>query len=397
MNKFQKIKSLYNSIYPFLVFVFFMLYLVVSPINRIIPFSPNRLLVALFFVLVCLRAIFNLIKKPTFYIFVAFLLFVLIYTSFKSGSSRFFENLEDYIYFVMTLICFVSLADIDLVKQLKILFLKFKLICLICALVTILLFGLSLFFESSYEDGGSFRGFTVVSHSVATVSIFAMVLMIASHIILPIWYLPFVFFIYLSQARTFLLLMIPIILFYCLILFKKKRYSFLLFFGLIAVFAGIIPFTPVWDKMLNLSHGTWFRHHPIDAISSTRSLMWTDCLRAFIESSPIMKVFGGGFSYVKDIISADLTGRVWAHNDFVELLVATGIIGFVGFYIIFTFGLSKQPNSSKIAIISLYIISAAFNGFILYFPLSLSVIALSAMYSEDIKPCIIAEEGMQNV
>lgn len=378
------------------VFIFLLLYLVVSPVNRIIPFSPNRILVAIFFALILLRAVFNCLKNVMLYIFIGFLAFVLIYTTINAGKQHFSENLEDFIYFAMTLSCFVVLTDSIFLKQLKVILLKYKIITLIVITITIFLFGLSMFSKSSYEDGGAFRGFTVISHSVATVSIFAMIIMIASHIVLPIWYAPFVVFVYLSQARTFLLLLIPLILFYCLLFFKKKRYSFLLFFGLVAAFAVVVPFTPVWDKILNLTSGTWFRHHPIDAISSTRSLMWTDCLRAFFESSVPKKIFGGSFSYVRDIISADLTGRVWAHNDFIEVLMATGVFGLIIFGSTLCFGLSKQNNGSKIAIISVYIISAIFNGFILYFPLSLSLIVVASMYSSNTDPVLIPEEKYNN-
>ncbi len=393
---FYRFRNNFNSIYPMAIYLFLLLYLAVSPINRILPLSPNRILVIIFFLLIAFRAVLNSLKNILLYVFVGFLVFVFFYSSYNAGKVHFVENLEDFIYFAMTLSCFVVLADTPLLKNLKVIFIKYKVITLLFVVLTAILFALSLLFKSSYETGGAFRGFTVISHSVATVSIFAMTIMIASHIVLPIWYLPFVLFIYLSQARTFLLLLIPIILFYCLMLFKKKRYSLVLFFGAVALVAVIVPFTPLWAKITNLHDGTWFRHHPIDAISSTRSLMWTDCLRVFFESSATKKFFGGGFSYVRDIISADLTGRVWAHNDLIETLLSTGVFGLLVFFATLGYGLSKQTNGGRIAILSVYIISALFNGFILYFPLSLAIIVLGSLYSADYQPSRELMEAANN-
>ena len=377
-----KFKTLYNLIYPTCIFCFFLFYLVVSPINRIFPFSLNRLAVFVFLILFLLRVLTKQLRNLFVYLVFGFLLFVLIYTSVLTRKEVFKENLEDYIYFSMTILCFLLLLDFDLLSRLKRLFQINKLIIVVFVAFVIAMFSISFLFKSSFETDGAFRGFTVISHAVATVSILCIVMLLAAKIKLPIWYLPFIVFIFLSKARTFLILLVPLMLVYCLLVFNKKIIGISVFVFACVCGAIIIPFSPIGQKIAEAS-SRWYRNHPIDAISNTRSIMWTDCLSAYLSKGFLNIIFGNGFSFVRDTISSDLTARLWAHNDVIEILCSTGIFGLFIYLSIFIKGIFYKSTYSKILLIILFGISALLNGFMLYFPLPLSCVVVACMLTES--------------
>ncbi len=375
---FERVKSWYNLHFSSIIFFFVCVYIIASPVVRVLPFSLNRILVAVLLGLLILRFLFHELFNPIYYFAFLFLLVVFTVTSLNSGSFL-LENLIDFAYFGMTVLVFVLVMDRDLQNELPVFFKKYRPIVLIAVLLCYSLFALALLFSDSFEKDGAFRGFDVSSHSVATVSILCAVLLVAARYKLPIWYIPAGLFIYMSKARTFLFLLVPIAFIYCLVVCKKRSIGLTLFFALILVAAVIIPFTPIGDKIRSTSSG-WYRNHPIDAISNGRSLMWTDCIAAFFSGDLSHILFGNSFSFVKTIIEADFGIRLWAHNDFIEMLLATGVFGliaYLGFFSLSVYSIKGSPK--RIALLLFFFTAALLNGYMLYFHLSISALILSSL------------------
>lgn len=82
----------------------------------------------------------------------------------------------------------------------------------------------------------------------------------------------------------------------------------------------------------------------LDALTSSRSLIWSNDIRLFFQKSNLIKLlFGGGFDYSYEL-NASWTYRIQAHNGFLEVLLSTGILGFV-LYLCILFKVLKHASN----------------------------------------------------
>lgn len=103
--------------------------------------------------------------------------------------------------------------------------------------------------------------------------------------------------------------------------------------------AYFVTHSSMWDKILytldDSRYGDfWFR------ITSSRSVLWTEDLKAWKAGNLIQKVCGGGIE--KTVYASGL----WAHNDFIEILCSFGVGGLIQ-YLYITLKLIKKDLSGK--------------------------------------------------
>ena len=145
-----------------------------SSVHTLIPIPLTRVLVLLIFLLL----VSYLLKKKSKTSFVLFLIdylsFVFIYSIFYSISTI-QENLEDFIYFSMAILVFVQACDKDfyglLKKEIDQQKKVFKVIALLTFVINIVGFVLK---KGTFESTGAFKGYTIVSHSIATIFVYEM-------------------------------------------------------------------------------------------------------------------------------------------------------------------------------------------------------------------------------
>ena len=67
----------------------------------------------------------------------------------------------------------------------------------------------------------------------------------------------------------------------------------------------------------------------LDAFTSSRTIIWAKDIFMFFTQSNIFQIlFGGGFAYSYELNST-WTYKIQAHNGFIEILMSTGIVGFL--------------------------------------------------------------------
>ena len=150
--------------------------------------------------------------------------------------------------------------------------------------------------------------------------------------------------------------------------------------GLFLFGVSLLLVPAIRDKIM-YANGQWYKNHPIDAISSNRSIMWTGLLSVYVSDGPLGIIFGRGFSFVRSVneVTPEVTHRVWAHNDFIETMMATGILGLIVYLFFLFFYISKSSRNSKAPLLVYFVFAAFLNGMMLYFALSLSMIFLSSI------------------
>lgn len=121
-------------------------------------------------------------------------------------------------------------------------------------------------------------------------------------------------------------------------LFKYAIITAILGAILISYSPGVIDnFIERWDTSNNR-----YASSDAEAITSSRSTIWDILLNAYSHGNLFQNIFGMGFNSTTEITARVMGIGVFAHNDWVELLVNWGILGVVLFaimhlYYIYTF------------------------------------------------------------
>lgn len=363
-----------------------------SSVGELIPFSMNQILVLLLVLLIILKEIVDG-KTQAAIIFV--LLYVLYFT--VNGlvlSTELSLNLENCIYWATTILLLIYLwkernrialynAYQNAQKQMA-----------FSAVVVISINLLGLLFGTNYEQTGAYKGFMVTSHSMASTMVLAIsnMSLYKKNIFHIISVTIMTFLLFASQARTFML-PLAVILYFELRQWmpdKIKRRAVIAI--AIVSFVLIFPYTSMADKFMETLHNPYARDW-LSGITNFRSTLWEGDIDRFVTENWYLKLFGNGFSYTYQLHEALYGVKLWSHNDFFNLLIATGIIGLFGYVWILLNTIYSLHKDHKIWWFSFLFVTmifgtAFFNGFYLYIAVVFSFAVLAVrthIVLEDIK------------
>lgn len=311
---------------------------------------------------------FPLYYLNDFFYFQFLVLYTLLFITKTSAVDKFFKNNQKYVYGI---------------------------IYIWCALI-----GVSAFVPSFYPYGNYyFMPFGVNGFRTSPAALFVLCLiMIAmtyykNRRIFAFSVFP-VYVIFTGSSRTYFLVgvLLFVIAFYIYCKGKTKFYVYAIPGALIGYKAYTL--TAIADKTVNSidTSGTredfWFK------ITSGRSIFWRVDLEAYKNFSFGKKLFGNGFNYVYDLNYSAKRGYIWAHNDFINLLLNFGAVGAllytacIAALIVFVLYRSKCkiPPVIVFLVIMVWFSNAMLNMFYTYFcacacyPLML--LAVNKYYSE---------------
>ncbi len=151
---------------------------------------------------------------------------------------------------------------------------------------------------------------------------------------------------------------------------RTKFYIFLI--PLVALLAYFLFYSSIMDKIVATSYTSDSYYDYWATITNGRSLFWEKDMVAFWDSSFLNKMFGNGLNYIYDVNRKAIGKAIWAHNDFIQLLVSHGILGFVLYLVVIgrTCKNMKIKNYGIIPVgivLSVWLINAFFNMFYTYF------------------------------
>ena len=118
-----------------------------------------------------------------------------------------------------------------------------------------------------------------------------------------------------------------------------------------------------------------------------RSDFWRIDIQAFLESPVLRKLFGNGFSYVYDINEATIGNRIYAHNDWLNILLNFGIFGFIPYLLSYLTAWIRSVRhcdlTLKILILMFYAFNAMFNMVYVYAAavMSIGLVFIAASHS----------------
>lgn len=371
--------------------------------------AVNKLLIAVLSVLLILCLILDKtsVRTLVFLVLTAFLtLFMFVYdrsaTSIAIG--RFGSSgVNIYFYFPVWVLYFLFLQkNFNAV----ILFIRENLALLnIVCLAWNALTAISFFFPSSYTykwgGGVYFASFSTGEHRYASSCIFLMVLAWLLYLhTKKLFYFAYVLLpvvgVFMCGARTYLGVAALILVCMYYSIFENKTLFYITLPPMALVLVVVTLISPMGEKVLSTLSGEgyggfWF------VLTNSRSLVWAVDMRYFLDFNLWHKLVGSGAGLSYAINYAHGFGPVWAHNDFIQLLLSNGIIGLCMYFAVslgFTIpqirrqkAQEKIPFFTSICFYMAWFINAFFNGAYFYSCAMLMIpfMLYGMFFQEDIK------------
>ena len=364
--------------------------IVIFPLSTILQGVPiltnlNRFLMFFILILIVSKIVIKLTKKDLFIIFMTLFLniFAVIFTNKKISL-----NINVYFYFIFWVFFLIYIKNnyIELKKYVFNNLSFLNKIVKIWALIVII----SIFFKTSYNESNFFSPFGCGEHRFAS-----SCLIMSSYIYflsngfskkyIFIISVP-VIGILMSGARTYL-----VIYFVFLINFVYKKISNrLLFYFMIIPFIFIsvlaIMASPVGNKMISTATNGYYGL--LATVTSGRSMFWVYDLQGFNSLNFFNKLIGNGFDYVYYINMTKINLKIWAHNDFINVLLNFGIIGlYVYFTVLYDYLKILKARMTKMQYVSflfIWFFNAFFNMVYTYVIAILALPFISLVFEKQV-------------
>ena len=302
------------------------------------------------------------------------LAFVVVYCFSLITTDKVADNTNEYFYLLFfMLFSSYTINRYDYIKQYlltHVLYIK-RIVVLwdLCVIV-------SMFFKSSYRNGYffSFTG-NVFRSATAAIFILSLILILVnekkSNIILAAVPL---FCVFSGGSRTYLAVGLALAFAAYYMAAPSRRFFWMTIIPAALVVGMIILNSSIMDKInSSLTVGAnEFYQDPLIKFTSGRSLFWDADLKAFFAGDTINQLFGYGFNFVYDVNEVAIHNRIWAHNDYIGILLNYGYIGLLCYVLMFkkmfTACVSQYrfPFWMKLLLIFVWAFNAFFNMFYTY-------------------------------
>lgn len=385
--------------FPFPIFVLLVIVFLVTALTYDLygNFRINLVIGMLFSLVVLYYLTFHCNKLRFLFSYFSFILFILCSLPLLLSKTDFFIfiGLRDSFLFLFTCLLLICIQDKKFIHNLFISFQKYAITLFAFLILLDFFLLLCLFLDRCYEDvwawsGQYFKGFSFSPHALASsICLLSSLKLLCirkfkSHSFLLIISFLFDYFVILQTgARVFIipsLLIIFLFLYYSL----QKRNKRIIFFTAIFCAVVILLLTvssnfvtkmnavdtygifheSSIDQTSNLNNSAY---SIIDSLSSGRLLFAKKNLEAFVESDIFNCLFGNGFNFAY-IVNSQYIASIWAHNDFVSVLISAGVLGLTA-YLVITLKVFLTIKTNKILLTTLFIyffFPALLNGFYMY-------------------------------
>jgi O-antigen ligase len=372
------------SIYVFTT-ITYQLYPIALPINRV-----WGLFVAIELILITLNTL-----KRVDVVFLCMLSASAILSFSHSGDPM--QSFNDAVYWFVTSLMLWKIADKEVLAAMRLALGAHKKKIFLFSSFCVAVIGASFALPSSYDAGwggdGAFVGLAGGSHMMAsgTCLVFAFVLaglkkkpFRASHLLLVL--IPTIA-ILATGARIFLVPLAVIFFIYARGLVLSPTAKRALVACLFLAFLGIALGSNSVSKFSTmLSAYSIQGYTPIDYLTSGRTVFWVLDANAFFHFDALQKMIGHGFDFVYELNFQGFGMRIWAHNDYLDILLGAGIFG-VAVYLAANLRIVSLVRRSlpgdgflQMLFIAYAFVPAFFNGLFTYQHLLYSFIVLIIAY-----------------
>ena len=228
----------------------------------------------------------------------------------------------------------------------------------------------SFFYPDAYQrswGGDFFRSFATGSHRMASVctTILAAAVILAHlkdnkryllYLLVPM------ILILISGARTYLgvAFLFTICLYYCYC--PNRRFFYWSIIPITIIMLTIAYFSPAWDKMLytvTVVDTGGDTEQFLRRLSSGRTYIWASSLDYYFDLSPWRQIVGDGADATLRANNLAFGKELFAHNDFINLLICNGYLGvfvYLSSFLSFTIRAYRKTNAPFLIKAGIFII-----------------------------------------
>ena len=156
----------------------------------------------------------------------------------------------------------------------------------------------------------------------------------------------------LCAARTYLAIYLVLIICIFYLNCKKKSTFYIMIIPMLIAILLLIYISPVGNKIQETNTNGYLGL--LGTITSGRSVFWVYDMNAFFDLSFWQQFVGNGFDFVYNINLKYANQALWAHNDFINILMNFGYIGLVLYFYVFRKFSKKALEKNKIKRIQKY-------------------------------------------
>ncbi len=199
--------------------------------------------------------------------------------------------------------------------------------------VTLVSFFLPMCYETGWGGARYFTSFTTDSFEIAPVAM----LMLAVDIVLyrldgragralALAAVPLAC-VFAAGTRTYLVVVVLELLLLLRLVVRGRGAYAALAVATVAACAALAGVTNIGAKFESATFDTDDAGVFLEVFTNGRSRFWAVDIEAFLEGTPFEVAFGHGFSYVYDVNQQMVGARLYAHNDFINILLNFGVAG----------------------------------------------------------------------
>lgn len=342
--------------------------------QNLYPISINRVLILFMSIVLCVKKTYD--KKSI----CIFLIIVILFIYSCIVSTDFIRNINDFAYYFFAILMLLEFYDNKEKMGLQESYSNISHFVdkiTIVNFIVILIEALTPTCYYSEWGGRYFCGLTDAGHTIAPGICLNMALMLlyldkkefkAKNLIILCTYLVILFN---TGARIFIVPSVILIYYYFSNKIIQKKNKIIYSILAVIIFVFIFLKTGMYDKFVYAITGSSGNKMSFfQFFTSSRSVFWIADLKDYIHSSILEKFFGHGFDYIYQLNSRDVGMTIWAHNDFINLLVGVGLTGFLIYIYALKrlfFNIKRLLSKKNFALAVCYVfIPAFFNGFYTY-------------------------------
>lgn len=373
-----------------ILYIAILLYVFSTVTQTLYPFSLNRIWTIGIIVCLLVKLLKSANKKTILYL----IAICVVGVSTTIFSENIKQNINDFIYFATAVLWLIFMSEKKnrtylygaVVNNLE----MTKVILILSFIAVLVPFVTKSGYSYQWGEAPYFTGYSGSQHTMAS----SMCLLTSVYLLLYLrkrfawWHLVILmlcaYIVLETGARTFIV-PIAILVFYYIQHNIKSINTRTLVYS-IGTFAAIymVLNSSMLDKFTFLTSGANMAVNAIDGFTSGRSRFWIVDLDAFVSGNFFQFIFGRGFDYVYCLNERMVRMKIWAHNDFIHLLLGGGFLAF-STYVAIMFNCFRnisvrQNKLDKILIVIYVLFPAVFNGFLMYQHLLLSAVFFCICY-----------------
>lgn len=254
--------------------------------------------------------------------------------------------------------------------------------------ITAISFLLPFCYKYGWGGGRYFTSFTTDSFEIAPVAMFMLALNILlfsfdknkvkalAYSVVPLAC------VFAAGTRTYLIVVLLEFILLLRMIIKKPIAFVIVLAGVLLACFYIAGATSIGQKFASAMFETTDVNVFLEVFTNGRSEFWQVDLKAFLASDWFTKLFGHGFSYVYELNLNAIGMRLYAHNDFLNVLLNFGIIGLLVYLASFfpIMGRMKRLGGVSRGLCGLFFVMWLFNAFFnMIYVYAVAVIAMGVL------------------